>query len=163
MRGLRKPVIGFVGGVHSKIDYPLLRKVAEQYRDLPVALVGEVTDIGRQGLADLRHCDNVRVLGWRKRDDIPRYVQRIDVSIVPYILNESTHTMYILKVVEHLAAEKPIVSTDLAELRPMAGVIALARTHEQFVAGGRAYLGGAQGKSAGCQNSQGARDRDEAA
>ena len=134
LAGLPRPRLAFFGQIHNKLDYPLLEAVADSFSQASLVLIGPLTDHGAHHGARLLSRPNVRHLGERPRDDLPRYVRGIDVSLVPYVLNESTHTMLAMKVPEHLAAGKPIVTTDLAELRPLADVLYIARTHRQFIA-----------------------------
>jgi hypothetical protein len=59
----------------------------------------------------------------------------MDVCLIPYVLNDYTHHIFPLKLYEYMAAGKPIVATDMAEMRPYAGEeMTIARTKEEFLA-----------------------------
>ena len=113
VRDLRRPVIGYVGGLHQWVDQDLLSAVAAGMPDATFALVGpEQTD-----LAKLRRCPNVQMLGTRPHDELPGYVKAFDVGIVPYRLTEYTANVYPAKVNEYLAMGIPVVATDLPEIQ----------------------------------------------
>ncbi len=113
VRALRRPVIGYVGGLHQWVDQDLLAAVAAGMPDATFVFVGpEQTDV-----AKLRRCPNVRLLGTRPHDELPRYVKAFDVGIVPYRLTEYTANVYPAKVNEYLAVGIPVVATELPEIR----------------------------------------------
>jgi uncharacterized SAM-binding protein YcdF (DUF218 family) len=113
VRALTRPVIGYVGGLHQWVDQDLLAAVAAGMPDATFVLVGpEQTDV-----AKLRRCPNVRLLGTRPHDELPRYVKAFDVGIVPYRLTEYTANVYPAKVNEYLAVGIPVVATELPEIR----------------------------------------------
>ena len=113
VRALRRPVIGYVGGLHQWVDQDLLAAVAAGIPDATFVFVGpEQTDV-----AKLRRCPNVRLLGTRPHDELPRYVKAFDVGIVPYRLTEYTANVYPAKVNEYLAVGIPVVATELPEIR----------------------------------------------
>ena len=58
----------------------------------------------------------------------------MDVCTVPFLVNEHTRTMSPLKILEYLAAGKPVVSTPLPALRAYGPHVALASGAEEFAA-----------------------------
>src|SRR5262249_53016135 len=110
---LARPVVGYVGGLHQWVDQDLLTRVARSMPDATFALVGpEQTDVSM-----LRTCSNIRLLGLRPHDELPRYVKSFDVGIVPYRLTEYTANVYPTKLNEYLSMGIPVVATDLPEIR----------------------------------------------
>ncbi len=113
LQDLRRPVVGYVGGLHQWVDQDLLAAVAERMPDATFALVGPAqTDVSA-----LERCANVRLLGQRPHPDVPRYVKGFDVGIVPYRLAEYTANVYPTKLNEYLVMGIPIVATDLPEIQ----------------------------------------------
>jgi glycosyltransferase involved in cell wall biosynthesis len=72
-------------------------------------------------------------LGWRSYETLPAYQKGLDVCLLPYLLNEYTRNVHPNKLHQYLAGGKPIVSTDMPEMRPFADVIAIARDHKEFL------------------------------
>jgi len=113
LRSLKRPVIGYVGGLHQWVDQDLVAAAAADMPDATFAFVGpEQTD-----LSTLRRCPNVRLFGMREHDELPNYVKGFDVGIVPYRLTEYTANVYPTKLNEYLSMGIPVVATDLPEIR----------------------------------------------
>jgi uncharacterized SAM-binding protein YcdF (DUF218 family)/glycosyltransferase involved in cell wall biosynthesis len=134
LAALKRPVVGYVGGIHQWIDLELLTSTARRMPDASFVLVGpvQIDSDPADGAA------NVHVLGARPHDDIPRYIKGFDVGIVPYVLSEYTANVYPTKLNEYLAMGIPVVATDLPEIRRFnaehGNSVAVAATTEQFAA-----------------------------
>ena len=129
---VRRPIAGYVGGLHRHVDQELVASAARALPDVEFVLVGPLqTDVDA-----LRRLPNVRLLGARAHDDVPRYVKAFDVGLVPYRLNEYTSHVYPTKLNEYLAMGIPVVATDLAEVRRFnaehGGVVSIASTPAEF-------------------------------
>jgi len=110
---MKRPIVGYVGGLHQWVDQDLLAQVARSMPELTFALVGpEQTDVSR-----LRDCPNIQILGLRPHEELPRYVKAFDVGVVPYRLTEYTANVYPTKLNEYLSMGIPVVATDLPEIR----------------------------------------------
>lgn len=105
----RRPVIGYVGGLHRQVDYELLAEMARARPGWSWVFVGPL-QTGVNGLGAL---PNVHLLGERRHGDLLRYVREMDVCLVPYRKNAETETVVPVKLNEYLAAGKPVVSTKL--------------------------------------------------
>ena len=127
------PIIGFIGGIDYRIDFSIIRNITEQHPRWAVLLIGPVKVSLGDNSKIVDGISNVHFLSEKKQEEIPRYLKFIDISILPYYVNESTSTMYIGKLHEHLAAGKPIVATNLPELMPFKDIISIASSREQFL------------------------------
>lgn len=108
-----KPIIGYYGALAQWFDYQLLTEVAGKRNDLSFVLIGPDYD---RTLADqLIGLPNVTWLGVKPYQELPSYVYYFDVAIIPFQLNEITHSVSPLKLFEYMAAGKAIVSTPLHE------------------------------------------------
>lgn len=108
----KRPIIGYVGGIHQWVDQDLLSQVARLHPDYTFLLVGPVqTDVTR-----LRAVPNIILTGQKPHTQLPDYVQQFDVGIIPYRLTEYTRNVYPTKLNEYLILGKPVVSTALPEV-----------------------------------------------
>jgi glycosyltransferase involved in cell wall biosynthesis len=138
------PRLGFIGAVSGyKLDFPLIRRIAEQRPDWSIVMIGKVgegdpwTDISLlQGLP------NLHLLGPRSYQELPAYLKGFDVALLPNALNDYTASMFPMKFFEYLAAGKPVVSVDLPALQPFADTVALAPSHDDFIEATAAVLRG---------------------
>jgi glycosyltransferase involved in cell wall biosynthesis len=104
-----RPVIGYVGGLHRFMDYPLLMSVVKARPQWSFVFVGaQNADIGELGA-----WPNVHLLGQRPHSELAQYIRNFDVCTVPYLNAEVTSTVVPLKINEYLAMGKPVVSTEL--------------------------------------------------
>lgn len=113
LAGLRRPLVGHVGGLRKCVDQELLAAVSERLPDASFVLVGpEQVSVDR-----LRRRANVHLLGSRPHDRIPAYVRAFDVCLIPYVVDGFTDHISPAKLNEYLALGKPVVSTPLFEVR----------------------------------------------
>jgi len=132
LAALPRPVAGYVGGIHQWVDQELLVTAAQRLPGTSFALIGPAqVDVSR-----LRACANIHLLGQRPHSAIPAYVGGFDVGLVPYRLTEYTANVYPAKMNEYLAMGKPVVATDLPEVRRFnldhEAVVAVGRSAEDF-------------------------------
>ncbi|MBI3616104.1 MAG: glycosyltransferase [Candidatus Omnitrophica bacterium] len=112
LKDLRRPIVGYVGGVHQWVDQELLGRLARRCRNYSFVLVGPAqSDTER-----LQREPNIFLLGQKPHDELPRYLKEFDVGIIPYRITEYTKNVYPTKLNEYHAMGKPVVSTPLPEV-----------------------------------------------
>lgn len=124
-----RPLIGFVGALGHWIDVDLISAVAKAYPQGTVILIGPI-DVSISKLLDL---PNVRALGAFPYEAIPSIMHDFDVCLNPFRRTPAGNAADPIKVYEYLATGKPVVSTDMIELRHLGDVLYLAGTTSQFV------------------------------
>lgn len=110
---LRRPIVGYVGGLHQWVDQTLVADVARRLPDATFAFVGPP----QCDLSTLEAVPNITLLGAKPHPMLPHYVREFDVGIVPYKLSDYTANVYPTKLNEYLAMGKPVVASDLFEIR----------------------------------------------
>lgn len=127
-------IIGFTGNLNEyRVDYALLRKIALHHHDKTLLLVGPLNsnDYKDYGLDQL---PNVILPGGKDIHDLPQYLQHMDCTIIPFLCNKLTSSVYPLKINEYLAAGKAVVSTNFSEdIQSFGEHIFLADNSEQFL------------------------------
>jgi glycosyltransferase involved in cell wall biosynthesis len=103
------PIIGYIGGLHPAVDYTMLAGAIAMRPEWTWLFIGSL-QVPR---ATLPHAPNVHYLGARAHGELPPFVERFDVGIVPYLQGPSTDVVVPTKVGEYLAAGKPVVCTRL--------------------------------------------------
>lgn len=131
VNGLKKPVIGFVGGLSEWVDTQLVATLARRRPAWTFCLVGPA---GGADLRPLRELGNVLLVGPRPYADLPRYLAAMDVGLIPFVQDRLTWHADPIKAYEYLAAGLPVVATDLPALRRLDRVVRLADSPEEFVA-----------------------------
>lgn len=125
-----KHVIGYYGAVAEWMDYKLLEKIANT-GDFDVVLLGVDYD-GSFDQSGIGKSENIHFLGKKQYDVLPSYAAHFDVCIIPFVCNELTASTSPVKLFEYMAAEKPIITTDLAECRKYSSVMC-AGDHDEFI------------------------------
>ena len=123
LAGLSGPLIGFYGAFADWIDTPLLAAIAVARPTWQLILIGSTL---YAELAPLQGLQNVHLLGEKPYADLPAYLHRFDVAIIPFRRLPVTQAMNPVKLFEYLSAGKPVVATDLDEMRFYADYAILA-------------------------------------
>ncbi len=141
------PWIGFVGAISSyKVDFPLLRELAEanpQWSFVLIGSVGEGDPLTDSAL--LEGLANLHLIGPRSYADLPAYMAAFDVALIPAPINAYTRAMFPMKFFEYLAAGAPVVATPLPALEEFGDVFLQASTPAQFTAAIASILEGQSG------------------
>jgi hypothetical protein len=110
-------IIGYHGSLHGDwFDWGALRKVAEANPRAAVVLIGDDKS-ARPPMPS-----NVHFLGLKAQGDLPGYVQRFDVGLIPFRVTNTTHAVSPLKAYEYLASGVPIAAHPLRALAGLEGV-----------------------------------------
>jgi GT2 family glycosyltransferase len=133
LAGARRPIIGYYGALASWVDAPLLERIAEAHPDATLVLAGGHFDVDLSGIANR---PNVRLLGQRPYEEMPKLLYDFDVCMIPFLVNDITEATNPVKFYEYLYGGKPVVAPALTELLPYADLSYLARggDHEEFLA-----------------------------
>lgn len=131
-----EPRIGFVGAISGyKLDFRLIRHIAESRPDWSVVLIGEVGEGDPWTDASmLAGLPNLHLLGPRAYGDLPAYLKGFSVAMLPNQINPYTDAMFPMKFFEYLAAGCPVVSVDLKAIREFGEAVSVADTAEAFTA-----------------------------
>jgi UDP-galactopyranose mutase len=128
---LPHPRLGFAGVIDERLDRPLLDGAARLRPAWQFVMVGPVAKIDP---GTLPRRPNIHYLGRRPYAELPRYLAGWDVCLLPFALNDATRFISPTKTLEYMAAERPIVSTPIADVaEPYGDIVYLARTPAEFV------------------------------
>jgi len=132
---IQGPIIGYSGLVAARLDMELLRGAALARPKWNFVFVGAVNDADCElALQSLGEMDNVHFLGNKDVNDVPQYVRRFNVCVIPYVVNLRAQHASPLKLYEYAAASRPIVTTDFAAARAFEGHVKIAGSSEEFIA-----------------------------
>ncbi|MFO7300122.1 MAG: glycosyltransferase [Actinomycetes bacterium] len=110
-------VIGYHGSLYGDwLDWDSMRRVAETFPEAVLVVIGD-DKVSRPEMPA-----NVVFLGLKPQTDLPAYVQRFDVGLLPFKVNDTTHAVSPLKVFEYLASGVPVAAPPLRALDGLSGV-----------------------------------------
>lgn len=121
--------IGYYGAIAEWFDVELISFLAACFLNYDFVLIGDDSaDVGRA----LRHHKNIRFVGETPYADLPGWLATFDVCLIPFRINDLTLATNPVKVYEYLSAGKPIVATDLPELKQFDDLVYRANSFQAF-------------------------------
>jgi UDP-galactopyranose mutase len=128
---LPHPRLGYFGVLDERLDLSALDALAVAHPEWQIVMVGPTVKID-PGLLPRR--PNIHYTGQRPYEQLPAYLSGWDVCLLPFARNDATRFISPTKTLEYMAAERPIVSTPIADVvRSYAGIVYLADTPAAFV------------------------------
>jgi len=134
------PRIGFFGVIDERMDIALLAEMAEKKPDYHFVIIGPTVKIDP---ATLPQHANIHYLGSKTYKELPLYISKWDVAMMPFAINESTRFISPTKTPEYLASGKPVVSTpihDVIHSYGDTGMVYIADTADKFLEGVQSAL-----------------------
>ncbi|MBU2541447.1 MAG: YdcF family protein [Candidatus Omnitrophica bacterium] len=132
LKGIKRPIIGYVGGIHKWIDQKLVRDLAWEFPDYSFVFVGPI----QTKISTLTHLKNIYFLGKKDHNKLPFLIKNFDVCIIPYLIADYTKNVYPTKLNEYHAMGKFVVSTDLPEIEEFNAefdkLVLVGKTSEEF-------------------------------
>lgn len=122
------PRFGFFGVIDPRFDPVSVSLLADAHPGWQIVLVGPVANID---LRTLPRRPNVHYMGERPYAELPQFVSGWDVCLLPFAVNASTRFVSPAKVLEYMAAGKPIVTTALPDVVEAFGHIVHVGRHAQ--------------------------------
>ena len=130
---LPKPIIGFHGLLADWVDFELIKKTAEHFKNGSVVLIGKITFDAEKKIKILDAVPNIHFLGRKPYAELPSYCKGFDVALNPFEISELTLAANPLKVREYLAAGLQVVSTDIPEVHILEDCL-VGTDHANFIA-----------------------------
>lgn len=128
---LPKPRLGYFGVIDERIDMSLVAQLADATAHWQICMVGPIAKIDPDSLPTRR---NLHYYGQQPYSELPRFVSGWDVCLQPFALNRSTRYISPTKTLEYMAAERPIVSTPIADVvGPYGDIVDIAATPQAFI------------------------------
>jgi glycosyltransferase involved in cell wall biosynthesis len=142
IKGLPRPILGYVGTYNSRVDGRLLLKVAQNYPGGSLVLVGGVQrDADVEEAVALRNASNVHFLGEKPYDQVPGYLAHFGVCLIPFKVAQDNRRGSPLKLFDYLAAGRPVVSVALSGVEDFADMVYVAGDEHAFLKAIEAALG----------------------
>ena len=121
---LPHPRVGFFGVIDERMDLDLLEGLAAARPEWSLVMVGPVVKIDPAGLP---RRPSIVYLGSKRYEELPAYIAHWDVALLPFARNAATRFISPTKVLEYMAAGRPIVSTSIRDVVEPYGRLGLAR------------------------------------
>lgn len=126
LKGVSRPILGFVGTFNYKLDIKILEHLAK--RGYSIVIVGPIAR-DKDMLANYK---NLIFVGKKEPYELPRFLKAFDVCIIPYVVDKYTESVLPLKLFEYFASGKPVVSTAFGEMKNYEHLVELASSPVEF-------------------------------
>ena len=132
LKDIKKPIIGYIGGIHKWLDFNLIKEVTAKYSQYSFVFIGPLqTDVS--SLKDLK---NVYFIGKIDHKMVSSFINNFDACLIPYLVTDYTNNVYPTKLNEYLAMGKAVISTALPEVfnfnKENDHIILIGNTNEEF-------------------------------
>jgi len=131
----------YAGSIDFRFDSEIVAATAEHLPDWRFVIAGPIEGRAKGRLGELA---NVRLAGRLPAADIPALLADASVCLMPYRQDVFNDTVFPVKLVEYMAAGKPIVSTPIAAVREFSDVVEVGADPDSFA---QAIVAAAQGDS----------------
>ena len=131
LKDIPTPRIGYVGSINYRIDWDLVEHILGSLPQFNIVFIGNS--------GGDPHCDhlsrrypNMHFLGPCPYEQVPAYLQGMDVCIIPFLATNLTVSQSPLKLFDYLAAGKPIVATNVGNEGELAEWVRIADDYGGF-------------------------------
>lgn len=125
------PVVGYTGTLHAWLDTGLIAEVARLRPSWQFVFAGPRRE--RAALHAVESLPNVELLGPQPHNALPALLAQFSAAWIPYRMTAFTRHVFPTKMLEYLAAGRPVVSTDLPEVRAFAPPVRIASDPSEMV------------------------------
>jgi len=123
------PIIGFYGTIGDWIDLDLLDFLTTRRPEWIFIVIGPVSvDISR-----FNNLKNIKFLGPIEYNLLPNYLISFDICLILFNTTIFTDSVNPVKLFEYAAVGKPIVTTDIFELRKYSDVCMISKDYQEFL------------------------------
>ena len=125
------PVALYAGHADFRFDADLMADVARHLPEWTFVVTGPAS---REVRRRLDRCSNVRLTGSRPAAEIPGLLAGARVCLLPYRTGSFSDSLFPVKLVEYLAAGRPVVGVPMSALEEFSDVVAVAGQPGDFAA-----------------------------
>lgn len=138
---LPRPWIGYIGLLSHFLDFEALEALRRARRGGTLVLIGPPSAATEPRVRELAARAGVAVLGPKPYEQIPAYMQALDVGVIPFRAQDRfVQGINPNKVYQYLASGRPVVTTPVLDLDPAAPLLQFATDPAGMVAAVEAAL-----------------------
>lgn len=139
---MHSPIIGYVGGINSRLDFPLLHTVIQKHANVKFIFIGpiqmrESKDVFESKIQpDIRKIlalPNVRHIPGIPRSIVSKHIRTFSLCIIPYDISHKFNRLsFPMKLLEYLYMGKPVLATAIDELFRLSSYVSIGRSADDW-------------------------------
>jgi glycosyltransferase involved in cell wall biosynthesis len=135
LKDLPRPRVGYLGLLSHFLDFEVLEALRPACRGGTLVLMGPGTPATEARVKELAARGGVAMLGPRPYEQVPAYLQALDVGVIPFRAQDPfVQGINPNKVYQYLASGIPVVTTPLLDLPPAVPLLQFASDPAGFAA-----------------------------
>jgi len=144
LAALPRPRIGYAGLLSHFLDFEALEALRAARQGGTLVLIGPETPATADALRELASRPGVAVLGPRPYEDLPAYLQALDLGVIPFRAKDPyVQGINPNKIYQYLASGLPVVTTPVLDFPPTPPHVTFASDPAGMVAAAAAALASA--------------------
>jgi glycosyltransferase involved in cell wall biosynthesis len=126
-------IVGYIGVLAWWVDIDLIYAAAQRLNDVDFLLIGPFHKQGERSMYDKP--ENVFTLGAKEYNEIPAYIDMLDVGLIPFKSGPISESTDPVKLYEYFSLGKPVVTTYLRQLEKLdnGSLLRMTKTTEEFI------------------------------
>lgn len=131
----RGPIVGYMGWINEqRMDLNILDALTRRLTDWSFVFIGPFKFLpGNNRVREIFARPNVHYIPPVPYLDLPAYLKRFDVCILPFLINDHTRGNDPIKIYDYFAFGKPVVSTRTAGIERVEQAVRIAADAGEFV------------------------------
>lgn len=129
---IKPPRIAYIGSIDRKLDFDLIDYILATHSDKSFIFVGPIAPAFQSKFNSLRKYPNCYYLGVKPWRGIENYFKNIDVGIMPFVDDDWIKYASALKLLEFIAAGKPVVTTPIPIPQEVAAAVKIGKDKKSF-------------------------------
>ena len=133
LKKIKKPIIMYIGAISDWFDFQIIRNAAEN-TGYNFVLIGPVSLSMKAEINLLTVNERITYLDSIAHEQIPNYLSKADLCIIPFVKNKLTESVLPNKMFEYAAAGKSCVMTEFnPSLKEFSDHVSIASNTEGFI------------------------------
>ena len=112
LKDIPRPIFLYYGGFRC-FDFPAMLKTVKELPQASFVFLGDIDD---DRTSKLRSYSNVYFFGEQPYEELPKWISKTDVCMLPFVLDHWTRGRDCIKLYEYIASGKPVVMNRLAQV-----------------------------------------------
>lgn len=121
-------VVGYIGDIGDWFDHMLMISTGQLNPKISFVFIGPIN----KKIESLVQMRNTHFTGKIPYAELPYYISKFDACIIPFLNSPVTDMVNPIKMYEYFATGKPVVTTDIPEVRDYEGLLAIGNNGRAF-------------------------------